>query len=893
MICEPKKISEMTQTCKLLCEDLVPIVQKGENKFILMKDLIKQIVASIGDGDGVDALSIAMYAKNLAEQANSNSNQALKDLAVALAYATKAYKLACQFENRLSQLEENYLFLQTLEETINNLQRQVNINTINIQKLFNSKVLRIIPEEDLTNVVYQFYMDDLLVGEIEVPKYKKYTGSTYININNNNVISLKNLAQVAYTGDYNDLINKPDLSKFVTKQYVDNKYNDLRTYIDNKYNTIIETINGLIEDLGECCNKHQVMLDLEGVTANQPIISSINDGGDFAVTFTKVAGYIDPVIVTWAPASNPSSTHIMTPVQGSYTVTNITQSIVIKAVASQPAPSPTVYPKVTLEVGTGITVTDTESPKEVTNGKYQNAFTLQSGYTGLTAFWTFDSDPQKVHHNITVNSGVQFTINNVTEDITVYAGTEQEPINNYTISWERDTSKDSDGSHHVYIDNSQDTGSITLPLNSQWNPNIAVDPADHYAMFDIYIDGASSATYTGISDEDIVSQISPVSHNYVLKWYIGAAKPTYKIGGLGLSNEFTIPTLGTVHDYHINDPYNNTETEGHFGHQSFRVGEIWQLDSQTGQYVRMENLNDIKNMLKVTSTPDSHNQEQSKNITFDVSNAYFDIGPDYRYSVFVPFILLDDLDMNYAPYTAHTGDKFNIVISDQQDVVIKDGITAIQGGFSPVSIIMNGTNTANGLMEDYMFGNELSDGSGDSCSEDYHWYVEIPAGGKTIQRVGDNVYSRDAFLTLNNTEGQPYPVGSLCRGDNEFIPIVKPYLANRLTSDNNNPDVVVESIPGGFRVKYKSRDNQTNDYNLHLNVSSDQSWLQIGYTGAFKDDDFDYQFGDLGLITYSVVAAANSTGSTRSAALTIEVTSPINKLGTTYSYTIPFKQPSL
>lgn len=299
--CQPKKISEMMKTCKLLCDDLVPIVQCGKNKVILIKDLINQIVSSIGDSP--DALGIAMYAKNLAEQTSANSNQALKDLAKALAYATKAYKVACQFEDRVSGLEESYLFVQTLEDTLNNLSRQVNLNTLNIQKLLNSKVVTLDAVSGGDTTTYVFYQDNQKLGEITVRNPIEYIGSQYILVNQNHQILLRGLSDVAYTGNYYSLINYPTkLSQFINDvPYITqaefntfkNKMEKCCQEVKQQIQDIKAQIDGLDNiDIPSITRYNVILVLSEGVNAQYTnATTKVLAGNNYTNRFTAKSGY--------------------------------------------------------------------------------------------------------------------------------------------------------------------------------------------------------------------------------------------------------------------------------------------------------------------------------------------------------------------------------------------------------------------------------------------------------------------------------------------------------------------------------------------------------------------------------------------------------------------------
>jgi len=130
-----------------------------------------------------------------------------------------------------------------LQDALALLTRQVNINTQRINDIINSNILKITTDADNNYTIYTFYVDNRKIGEIKVPKSKEYTGSQYIDINEERVISLTGLANVAFTGDYTDLSNRPTK---LTDFYID---------IDFLKDSDLEDIEDRITDLEECCEE--------------------------------------------------------------------------------------------------------------------------------------------------------------------------------------------------------------------------------------------------------------------------------------------------------------------------------------------------------------------------------------------------------------------------------------------------------------------------------------------------------------------------------------------------------------------------------------------------------------------------------------------------------------
>ena len=300
MICEPKKISQLNYAEHLSDEAIFPIVQDEDNYVIQAKDLIDQIIKKITGADNPDALSIALYAKELAEHADSNADQALKDVASALAYATKAYQMVCQFEDRLSELESHWAFIQKLKNTFYNLVEQISNLSIEIENLWNSKVVRIEQSQDNNSTIYIFYQDDEKVGEVVVPRGGIYRGSQYINISSDNVISLKNLGRAAYTNNYWHLDNLPTkLSQFEN----DVPFLTAKDLCCDDLYDLIQKLTKRVEALERCCaqmhNNYQVYLTLgEGVNASDTRAQiEVVKGYKYVNQFTLKPGYENLKIV--------------------------------------------------------------------------------------------------------------------------------------------------------------------------------------------------------------------------------------------------------------------------------------------------------------------------------------------------------------------------------------------------------------------------------------------------------------------------------------------------------------------------------------------------------------------------------------------------------------------
>lgn len=796
MICEPKKISEMTQTCKLLCKDLVPIVQEGENKFILMKDLIKQIVASIGDGDGVDALSIAMYAKNLAEQANANSNQALKDLAVALAYATKAYKLACQFENRLSQLEENYLFLETLEETINNLQRQVSINTLNIQKLFNSKVLRITPEENSNNIVYQFYMDDLLVGEIEVPKYKQYTGGQNIRINGNNVISVYGLHKVANTGNYYDLENLPDLTDFITRSEFEQCCNEVKRRLK------------VLEDC--CAQMHStftVTLNLTHMHPTTAYTSTIENGGTFIIGLAPDTNYNNP-IVSWAPSDNLSQRTVITPNNGIYKVENITQDITIIGGATEIQPEPVPTYTITYSLGGGISYNTQVSNVVQSGGSYSNEFTLDTGYTNLQASWK-GTDSQT--HNITLGNNNEFTINNITQNITITASADAPEGTTYTLFITPKEQQPTDLTIEYNNTTITNEGYITdITPGDNWMPDdIETVPPTYDVYFEIY----NGQTYEGIiSKEDLLSRGISVNANYILKWYL-EEKPLYQFNESQEGNR-GIFALGT-------------QSNGQLGFQNILLGKINKLNQTTGEYETLSDLTNINLVIETSPNSSGRSIELQNPLGAYINQNNFLVLP----------IKLYDLTVY-----SHQ-EEFQLTIKDRTSEI---GRTTIKQLILEAPMFAY----ADGLRDEFVnpqvqFGKEVSN---------VLTYPNI-----IISQNGDTFTSDDSEHPTAVFKHYIAPLGTR----NHLIVDINTQVTNNYTEDSKT----------GFKVNYSINSDPGESLNpkpLTLKVLSSTDWLTVSCVGTLTSSDQN----DYGLpgecldgLKLNIDAQPNSSGTDRIATI--------------------------
>lgn len=291
--CKPQKISQLDNTNCLLPNDIIPVVQKGANRTISAKNLIDQIINRIKDilPGSSEAMCIAVEAKKLAEQASADATQALKNLANALAYATKAYQLACQMDARIQALEGDHALIIELQDALALLTRQVNINTQRINDIINSNILKITTDADNNYTIYTFYVDNRKIGEIKVPKSKEYTGSQYIDINEERVISLTGLANVAFTGDYTDLSNRPTK---LTDFYID---------IDFLKDSDLEDIEDRITDLEECCEELH--------TKYFKLINQLEENTQNIVYTIKVDNtrYIVPYDSTWDDIKIPSGSH--------------------------------------------------------------------------------------------------------------------------------------------------------------------------------------------------------------------------------------------------------------------------------------------------------------------------------------------------------------------------------------------------------------------------------------------------------------------------------------------------------------------------------------------------------------------------------------------------------
>ena len=291
--CKPQKISQLDNTNCLLPNDIIPVVQKGTNRTISAKNLIDQIINRIKDilPGSSEAMCIAVEAKKLAEQASADATQALKNLANALAYATKAYQLACQMDSRIQALEGDHALIIELQDALALLTRQVNINTQRINDIINSNILKITTDADNNYTTYTFYVDNRKIGEIKVPKPKEYTGSQYIDINEERVISLTGLANVAFTGDYTDLSNRPTK---LTDFYID---------IDFLKESDLKDIEDKITNLQECCEELH--------TKYFKLINQLEENTQNIVYTIKVDNtrYVVPYDSTWDDIKIPSGSH--------------------------------------------------------------------------------------------------------------------------------------------------------------------------------------------------------------------------------------------------------------------------------------------------------------------------------------------------------------------------------------------------------------------------------------------------------------------------------------------------------------------------------------------------------------------------------------------------------
>jgi len=196
-----------------------------------------------------------------------------------------------------------------LQDALALLTRQVNINTQRINDIINSNILKITTDADNNYTIYTFYVDNRKIGEIKVPKSKEYTGSQYIDINEERVISLTGLANVAFTGDYTDLSNRPTK---LTDFYID---------IDFLKDSDLEDIEDRITDLEKCCeelHRKPNKLISKLIECENPFIDY--DGSVYPLTYdvfidintVNDTEYVIPDSETWNDIILTNYTHTIT-----------------------------------------------------------------------------------------------------------------------------------------------------------------------------------------------------------------------------------------------------------------------------------------------------------------------------------------------------------------------------------------------------------------------------------------------------------------------------------------------------------------------------------------------------------------------------------------------------